>query len=242
MPTGVLAHFSRRREEIVEWLQAEGRSGRQSAEKAALATREPKAEPVALAPWRERVRAEAAEHGFGRDEVAALTRPVERVPARPVDVEQVGAFLAGPAGLTAQRNSFDDRHVVAELAAAHQGGARVAEVEAASRAFLRRGDVVALATAGNDRRYTTASLLACERRIVSAAVGGRRTGTAVVDRDLVDQALTERPTRLSDEQVVVVRAIAASGSTVDVVEALAGTGKTTVAAALAPVYERSGTA
>jgi hypothetical protein len=240
VPTGVLAHFSRRREEIVEWLQAEGRSGRQSAEKAALATREPKAEPVELAPWRERVRAEAAEHGFGRDELAALTRPVERVPARPVDVEQVGAFLAGPAGLTAQRNSFDDCHVVAELAAAHQGGARVAEVEAASRAFLRRGDVVALATAGNDRRYTTASLLACERRIVSAAVGGRRTGTAVVDRDLVDQALTERPTRLSDEQVVTVRAIAASGSTVDVVEALAGTGKTTVAAALAPVYERSG--
>ena len=126
VPTGVLAHFSRRRAEIVAWLEAEERSGRQSAEKAALATREPKAEPVALAPWRERVRAEAAEHGFGRDELAALTRTAERVPARPVDLEQIGAFLAGPAGLTAQRNTFDDRHVVVELAAAHPGGARVA--------------------------------------------------------------------------------------------------------------------
>ena len=74
VPRGVLAHFSRRRAEILEWLEAEERSGRQSAEKAALATREPKADPVALAPWCERVRAEAAEHGFGRDELAALTR------------------------------------------------------------------------------------------------------------------------------------------------------------------------
>jgi conjugative relaxase-like TrwC/TraI family protein len=162
VPTGVLTHFSRRRAEIVAWLEAEERSGRQSAEKAALATREPKAEPVALAPWRERVRAEAAEHGFGHHELAALTRQAERVPPRPADLEHVGAFLAGPAGLTAQRNSFDARHVVVELAAAYPDGARVADVEQASRAFLRRGDVVAVATACNDRRYTTASLLACE--------------------------------------------------------------------------------
>jgi conjugative relaxase-like TrwC/TraI family protein len=240
VPVGVLAHFSRRRAEIVEWLEAEERSGRQSAEKAALATRDPKAEPVALAPWRERVRAEAAEHGLGRDELAALTRPVERVPARPVDLERIGAFLAGPAGLTAHRNSFDDRHVVIELAATHPDGARVADVEAASRAFLRRGDVVALATAGTDRRYTTASLLACERRIVSDAVAGQRTGTAVVEHKLVDQALSALPMRLSDEQAAAVRAIVTSGSTVDVVEALAGTGKTTVAGALAAVYQQAG--
>ncbi len=74
VPRGVLAHFSRRRAEILEWLEAEDRSGRQSAEKAALATREPKAAPVALAPWCERVRAEAAEHGLGRDELTSLTR------------------------------------------------------------------------------------------------------------------------------------------------------------------------
>jgi conjugative relaxase-like TrwC/TraI family protein len=84
VPGGVLAHFSRRRAEILEWLEAEDRSGRQSAEKAALATREPKTEPVALAPWCERVRAEAAEHGFGREELAAVIRTPERVASRPV--------------------------------------------------------------------------------------------------------------------------------------------------------------
>ena len=102
VPTGVLAHFSRRRAEIVEWLEAEERSGRQSAEKAALATREPKAEPVALAPWRERVRAEAAEHGFGRDELAALTRRPSACRRGRLTSSRSARVLAGPAGLTAQ--------------------------------------------------------------------------------------------------------------------------------------------
>jgi conjugative relaxase-like TrwC/TraI family protein len=240
VPSGVLAHFSRRRAEIVAWLEAEERSGRQSAEKAALATREPKAEPVALAPWRQRVRAEAAEHGFGRDELAALTRQAERGPSRPVDLEQIGAFLAGPAGLTARCNSFEARHVAVDLAATHRGGARVADLEEASRAFLRRSDVVAMGTAGSHRRYTTAGLLACERRILADAVRGKRTGTAVVERNLVNQALAAVPARLSDEQVAAVHAIAASGNALEVVEALAGTGKTTTAGALAAVYQRAG--
>jgi conjugative relaxase-like TrwC/TraI family protein len=240
--TGMLAHFSRRRAEIVEWLEDEQRSGRQSAEKAALATREPKAEPVALAPWRERVRAEAAEHGFGRDELAALTREVERVPSRPVDLEPIGAFLAGPAGLTAERNTFEPRHAIVELAAAHRRGAHVDEVQRTTQLFLGRSDLVSTATAGTEPRYTTVSLLDCERRIVTDAARGRRTGAAVVEGELVHEALSALPMRLSDEQVAAVHAIASSGSTLDVVEALAGTGKTTVAGALAAVYQRAGTA
>jgi conjugative relaxase-like TrwC/TraI family protein len=240
VPRGVLAHFSRRRAEILEWLEAEDRSGRQSAEKAALATREPKAAPVALAPWCERVRAEAAEHGLGRDELTALTRGRNRSPSRPVDLDRVGAFLAGPAGLTAQRNSFEARHAVAELAAAHPHGASAAEVQRAVERFLARNDVVAIARGSGERRYTTASLLACERRLVVDAMRGRGSGTGVVPAQLVDSALASLPTPLSDEQAAVVRAIATSGNAVDVVEALAGTGKTTVAGALAAVYERAG--
>ena len=136
VPRGVLAHFSRPRAEILEWLKAEDRSGRQSAEKAALATREPKADPVPLAPWCERVRAEAAEHGLGQDELAALTRDRERSPSRSVDVERAGALLAGPAGLTAQRNSFEAHHAVAELAPAHPDGAEAEQVGRAVERFL----------------------------------------------------------------------------------------------------------
>jgi AAA domain len=235
----VLRHFSRRRAEIVAWLEAEDRAGRQSAEKAALATREPKAQPVALAPWCQRVRAEAAEHGFGHRELAVLTGR-ERASARGVELESVGARLAGSEGLTAQRTSFEARHAIVELAAAHRDGAVVGEVERATGAFLGRRDVVALVGAPGERRYTTASLLACERQIVADATRGYRSGAGVVDGELVGLSLAALPMRLSAEQAAVVRAIVTSGNAVDVVEALAGTGKTTVAGALAAVYHRAG--
>ncbi len=240
VPRGVLAHFSRRRAEILEWLESEDRSGRQSAEKAAVATRPPKADPVALAPWCERVRAEAAEHGLGREELAALTHDRVRSPTGPVDLDRVGAFLAGPAGLTVRRNSFEARHAVAELAAAHPHGAGADEVERAVEQFLTRKDVVAFPGGSGERRYTTASLLACERRLVVDAMRGQGSGTGAVPAKVVDGALGSLPTRLSDEQAAVVRAIATGGNAVDVVEALAGTGKNTVAGALAAVYERAG--
>jgi conjugative relaxase-like TrwC/TraI family protein len=240
LPAGVLAHFSRRRAEIEEWLEADGRSGRQSAEKAALATREPKADPVPLAPWSERVRAEAAEHGLGRDELAAFMRGPDRSVSRLVDYETVGGVLAGPAGLTAQRNSFESRHAVAELAAAHRDGASVEDVERATEAFLAREDVVWIVGRSSERRYTTVSLLACERRIVTDAVRGQGSGTAVIDGDLVDRTLARLPVPLNAEQAAAVRTITARGNAVDFVEALAGTGKTTVAGALAAVYQDAG--
>jgi conjugative relaxase-like TrwC/TraI family protein len=240
VPRGVLAHFSRRRAEIVEWLEAEDRSGRQSADKAALATRAPKAEPVALAPWCERVRAEAAEHGLGREELAALTHDRVRSRSSSIDVDRLGAFLAGPAGLTAQRNSFEARHAVAELAAAHAQGAAAGEVELAVEEFLARSDVVAISSGSGERRYTTASLLACERRLVANAMRGRGSGMGAIPARVVDDTLAALPSRLSDGQAATVRAIATSGNAVDVVEALAGTGKTTVAGALAAVYARAG--
>ena len=240
VPRGVLAHFSRRRAEILEWLDAEERSGRQSAEKAALATREPKADPVPLAPWCERVRAEAAEHGLGRAELAELTGLPVLEPTRNVDLERAGATLAGPQGLTAQRNSFGRRHAVSELAAAHGQGARIEQVERATDAFLCRRDVVPIPGESAERRYTTASLLACERRIVVEAVRGRSSGAGVVDEGVIELALGALRVPLSDEQARAVRSIATSGNAVDVVEALAGTGKTTVAGALAAVYQRAG--
>src|SRR4051812_19969876 len=51
---------------------------------------------------------------------------------------------AGPAGLTAQRNSFEARHAVAELAAAHPDGAEAEQVGCAVERFLARSDVVAI--------------------------------------------------------------------------------------------------
>jgi signal recognition particle GTPase len=75
---------------------------------------------------------------------------------------------------------------------------------------------------------------------VFEAVRGQGSSTGAVSAQIVDGALASLPTPLSDEQAAVVREIATSGNAVDVVEALAGTGKTTMAGALAAVYQRAG--
>ena len=62
---------------------------------------------------------------------------------------------------------------MAEVAASHPNGAGAEEVEGAVERFLARDDVVAVASASGERRYTTASLLACERRIVDYAMRGQ---------------------------------------------------------------------
>src|SRR5215212_74559 len=150
------------------------------------------------------VRAEAAEHGLGQDELAALTRDRERSPSRSVDVERAGALLAGPAGLTAQRNSFEARHGVAELAAAHPDGLEAEQVGRAVERFLARSDVVAIPDESGER-YTTDGLLACERRIVLDAMRSQGSGTGAVPAKVIENALASLPTRLSDEQAAAVR-------------------------------------
>ena len=153
VPEDVLREFSRRRAEIQEWLEREGRSGRRSAEKAALATREPKADAIDTASWREAVRARAAEHGLGRAELAALTRRRRRR-AAPPDAEELGARLVGARGLTERRNTFARRDVLVEWAAAHRDGAPVETVETAAATSSAAGEIVPLRRAG-EPAYTT---------------------------------------------------------------------------------------
>src|SRR3954453_7704771 len=73
IPQRVLREFSKRRAEIEQWLKAEGREGRRSAEKAALASRRAKARyGVETGTWSEVIRARGGELGFGAAEVPEL--------------------------------------------------------------------------------------------------------------------------------------------------------------------------
>lgn len=238
VPEEVLREFSRRRAEIQEWLEREGRSGRRSAEKAALATREPKAETIDTPSWREAVRARAAEHGLGRDEFAALTAEVgaER---RDPGTEELGSRLVGPRGMTERRNTFAVRDVLIEWAATHRDGATVERIEAAAASFLRRREIVPLRRRG-ERAYTTDELLERERAIVDAAAARRGEGIAAVEPRRAERFLRQRGGALSDQQRAVVLGLTTSGHGIEAVEALAGTGKTHLAGALRDLYERAG--
>ena len=126
----VLEEFSKRRFEMLREAERDGigLGSKAAAESAALATRERHRYGVETHTWREEVRARAGELGLGARELGELTR-VGRVRAAAglaraggVDERRLGDRLAGPEGLTERSNTFDERAVLQEFAAAATQG------------------------------------------------------------------------------------------------------------------------
>ena len=122
----VLREFSTRRRQIEERereLVAAGvEVGDGGREAIAHDTRGRKRYGIDTAPWRDVVRARAAEHGLGARELAALVLGPARAPEMP-DPRRVSAELAGAGGLTEKQNTFAKREAVMAWAAAHGQGA-----------------------------------------------------------------------------------------------------------------------
>jgi conjugative relaxase-like TrwC/TraI family protein len=238
----VLREFSTRRRQIEERereLAAVGvEVGDGGREAIAHATRGRKRYGIDTAPWRDVVRARAAEHGLGARELAALVLGPARAPEIP-DPRRVGGELAGAGGLTQRQNTFARREAVMAWAAAHGQGAAAAVVERAATEFLGRDDV-RRAGGLTERCFTTTELLAHERTIVDGAQARRREGSGTLNRALVDAVLVNAAHAPTAEQAHVVRGVTSSGHGVETVEALAGTGKTFTAGLLAEAYTAGG--
>ncbi len=94
--------------------------------------------------------------------------------------------------------------------------------------FAGRDDV--LATSRGE--ITTAELVACERRLIAAAVGRAGEGTGIVDSSLARAWDRQRRPSADRRAGRAVRATLSTGHGVNVIEALAGTGKTYTAGVL----------
>jgi AAA domain/TrwC relaxase len=245
VPEAVLRQFSQRRVEIEERAAelagvAAGGLSRERMQGVALATRRPKDSRVAQAGWREQARARAAEHGFGKFEMADLVRRPERLSPE-LDLGVVVSRLSGSSGLTEMHNTFARRHALAEVAGAFPGGGTVAAVEAATVRYLADPSVRELdAAIGHEARFTTESLLMCERAIVDGAERRRNEQTATLPADAVARAIDRHQPVLNDGQAAAIHALTRAGHGVEVVSALAGTGKTAMIAALAQAYQDQG--
>jgi conjugative relaxase-like TrwC/TraI family protein len=244
VPAEILVEFSKRRQEMLRAAELGGISldTKAGGEAAALATRDRKEYGIDTGTWREEIQARAAELGFGREEITDLLehgreRLAHGLAEHDVSDElTLGDRLAGPCGLTERANSFDERVVVQEFAAAAGQGASVEEIREQADRFTGRADVLATALG----EFTTVDLVACERRLIASAVGRAEDGVGVLDTRSVDRviAMADRP--LTADQTAVVREITARGRGVEVVEALAGTGKTYTAGVLRELYEHAG--
>jgi conjugative relaxase-like TrwC/TraI family protein len=244
VPAEILVEFSKRRQEMLRAAELGGISldTKAGGEAAALATRDRKEYGIDTPTWREEVQARASELGFGREEITdLLERGRERLahglPEPDVAGElALGDRLAGPHGLTERANSFDERVVLQEFAAAAGQGATVEDIRGQADRFTRRADVLATELG----EFTTVDLVACERWLIAAAVGRASEGVGVLDTRTVDRLIAKADRPLTADQTAVVREITARGRGVEVVEALAGTGKTYTAGVLRELYEHAG--
>jgi Ti-type conjugative transfer relaxase TraA len=254
VPSELTKALSKRRAQILDVLDRDGRSGSaRESEIAALATRRSK-QSFDLAEQRGLWRALAQEHGFGPDELADT---IDRAEFQPADRGELGAAVAeivGPEGVTAERSAFARRDVVREVAARQSRGGSVEQIEAVADRLISSDQIVALdgsaagatirPTAPLDRGeplLTTPDMLEVEARMIDQAAGRVGEGAGVVALGKGER-FERRPGGLvlSDEQQAMVRQLVTSGNGVELVRAKAGTGKTTAIDAARELWEREG--
>lgn len=207
-------HFSRRRKEIEDYLEARGESSAKAADLAALMTRKRKDYGVDAHVLRATWRARAIEVGLDPATLPTLLdRVAEREVPDPERLDGVAAALSSASGLTKKASTFTLHDVARAFAEAFRAGATVDEVEAWVGDYLARSELRQLPRACRKTRaalHTTADMLAVERAALTTVAARRDEGAGVASEDALAAALARRPT-LSAEQVEVVGALCRSG-------------------------------
>lgn len=239
------------------------------AQQATLETRGAKHEPRSLAEQRQTWRSQAIEVLGGARELTAMLGAVLSRPARQierVDDEWIAAQAQQViATVAASRATWQRHHVLAEAQRCIRGTGHAAndtladtitevalaqplslahinvdDGEKGEPRQLRRRDGTSVYTRHGSTTYTSAELLAAERRTIDAA---RHHGGRVVDDVDVELALADSAARgkqLNAGQAALVSEMACSGRRLALALAPAGTGKTTAMAALSHAWRSSG--
>jgi ATP-dependent exoDNAse (exonuclease V) alpha subunit len=240
----LIERFSKRSEQIDQWLDTHGLSGIKASSAAAVATRVPKdhaeSEESVYARWG----AELAEQGVGERQLAEVCSGGRGRPASRTELDAALDALAGPDGLTGQASTFTRTDVVdalvKRLPVAPSAQQALAQVEAAADRFLEERAVrVARDRRLGVERFSTPELLALERHLVDGAT--RRAGErcAVVRPELVRQVLDRHQTA-GEDQAAMVRDLTQGGAGVAVVVGRAGSGKTWALGIAREAFELTG--
>jgi len=238
-------------------------------QQATLETRQAKHEPRSLAEQRHVWRVQAVEVlGSQRALTAMIADATNQAVAQPVEItdewtsEQAAAVIATVAQT---RATWTVNHVRAQAQralryATHPAGPELvnrvvasalgehsitlttdADTDKNEPAVLRRRDGSSVYTRHDTTVYTSAAIMAAERRILAAAT--LRDGRTVDDIN-IGLALAETHAnhglQLNQGQAALVRDMATSGARLQLALAPAGTGKTTAMAALAVAWRNSG--
>jgi conjugative relaxase-like TrwC/TraI family protein len=226
----LIERFSKRSEQIDQWLDGHGLSGIKASSAAAVATRQPKDHAESEATVYRRWTQELAEQGVGERQLAEVCSDGRGRPATRTELDVALDTLAGPDGLTGQVSTFTRADVVDGLAkrlpCAPSAQEALDQVEAVADRFLEERAV----RVGRDRRlgvdrFSTPELLALERHLVDGATARTDERCAVVRSEVVRQVL-DRHSSAGEDQAAMVRDLAQGGAGVVVVVGRAGSGKT----------------
>ncbi|MFW6034204.1 MAG: MobF family relaxase, partial [bacterium] len=154
IPTRVLRHFSRRRQQIEAHMAEAGTSGAKAAQVATYATRKAKDTTTPLADMFEDWRARATAVRFDDQHLAAVLDGTARhEPIEPGSPEARAMFLrlAMSSGLTERQPTFNRRDVITHICDLLPAGADPGEVLALCDVFLESREVVRLVVGDTDR-------------------------------------------------------------------------------------------
>jgi conjugative relaxase-like TrwC/TraI family protein len=227
---GLIERFSKRSEQIDQWLTEQGLSGIKASSAAAVATRAPKDHSESEQSVYQRWGQELAEQGVGERQLAEVCSGGRGRPATRTELDAALDALSSPDGLTGQASTFTRTDVVDALAkrlpVAPSVQQALTQVEAAADRFLQERAV----RVGRDRRlgverFSTPELLALERHLVDGATSRTGEGCAVVRPEFVRRVL-DRHASVGEDQAAMVRDLTQAGDGVAVVVGRAGSGKT----------------
>jgi conjugative relaxase-like TrwC/TraI family protein len=240
----LIERFSKRSEQLHEWLAEQGLSGIKASSAAALATRAPKEHGESEQSIYHRWRQELAEQGVGERQLAEVCRGERGRPATRAELDAALTALAGPYGLTAEASTFTRAEVVdafaKRLPLAHSASEALSQVEAAADRFLEERAVrVARDRRLGVERYSTPELLALERQVVDGATARAGERCAVVRPELVRQVL-DRHATAGEDQAAMVQDLCRGGDGVAVVVGRAGSGKTWTLGVAREAFELAG--
>jgi conjugative relaxase-like TrwC/TraI family protein len=240
----LIERFSKRSEQLHEWLAEQGLSGIKASSAAAVATRAPKDHGESEQSVYQRWARELAEQGVGERQLAEVCRGERGRPATATELRQVLEELAGAEGLTAEASTFTRADVVDALAkrlpvapSAYQ--ALTQAEETADRFLAERAVRVAHDRRLGLDRFSTPELLNLERQLVDGATQRAGERCAVVRPELVRQVLDRHHTA-GEDQAAMVRDLTQGGNGVVVVVGRAGSGKTWALGVAREVFELGG--
>jgi conjugative relaxase-like TrwC/TraI family protein len=243
VPQALCDQFSKRSQEIEDWLEATGTpddpAGRQQA---VLATRRNKPE-VEHERFDTAWKLEATAAGWGPDAAEALL--ISGATLAPDHVPHLAELLALPSDwiaqvcrdLTESDSTFTRAQLTQAVAARLDKGAPAAAVDRLVAQALADPTVVPIIT-GAEPRWTTTELLAVERRFLDTTSGARGSRSPV-PAPIVDVVLRAAST-LGDDQDLAVRILTSTTDGVAVLVGPAGTGKTFTLDTIRAAYQAVG--